>query len=83
MEKVHTISMSNCYNNVQLATSLYKDKTHVRKNPKSSPKFAIEKKLKKGESILARSSNGLVQKWQDKRHVLTPSVKHKASEVGN
>jgi len=80
--KGHTIFMNNYYNSVQLATSLYKDKTHIagmlRKYRKNNPKTVTHAKLKRGQSIFARNGNILVQKWRDKRDVLTISTKHKA-----
>lgn len=81
--KWHTVYMDNYYNSVQLAASLYGNKTKVvgtlRKNRRGNPKFVVEKKLKKGESIFAINKNILVQKWKDKREVLTISTKHNAS----
>lgn len=83
LDKGHTIYMDNFYNSVHLARSLYSRKTHVvgtlRKNRKDNPKVVIGTKLRKGESVFRRSGNVLVQKWKDKREVLTISTKHKAS----
>lgn len=83
IEKGHTVYMDSFYNSVRLAKSLYKDKTHIagilRGNRRGNPKLVSETKIKTGESIFNRKGNVLVQKWKDKRDVLTISTKHKAT----
>ncbi|CAH2009459.1 unnamed protein product [Acanthoscelides obtectus] len=42
-----------------------------------NPKQVVDKKLKKGETGAAESNSGIIiQKWKDKRDVLTLSTKH-------
>ncbi|CAH1998424.1 unnamed protein product [Acanthoscelides obtectus] len=42
-----------------------------------NPKQVVDKKLKKGETGAAESNSGImIQKWKDKRDVLTLSKKH-------
>lgn len=81
--KGHTIYMDNFYNSVHLAKALYKDKTHVvgtlRKNRKGNPVRVVASKIRRGETIFKRNGCVLVQKWRDKREVLSISTKHRAS----
>lgn len=81
-----TIYTDNYYTSVDLAQKLLEKKTHLvgtlRSNRKRNPKRVIEKKLKKGETVAAEHNSGIVvQKWKDKREVLTLSTKH-TSEMG-
>lgn len=79
--KGRTIYTDNFYTSMSLAHSLLNKSTHLvgtlRANRKLNPKHVIEKKLKVGETIASESNTGvIVQKWKDKRDVLTLSTKH-------
>ncbi|CAH2017248.1 unnamed protein product [Acanthoscelides obtectus] len=81
-----TIYTDNYYTSVSLAHELLEKKTHLvgtlRANRKLNPKEVTEKKLKKGETIAAESTSGVVvQKWMDKRDVLTLSTKHTSEMI--
>jgi hypothetical protein len=79
--KGRTIYTDNYYTSIDLAHSLLEKQTHLvgtlRSNRKLNLKAVIDKKLKKGETVAAESNTGVViQKWKDKRDVLTLSTKH-------
>lgn len=81
LEKGRTIYTDNFYTSLSLAHKLLSKNTHLvgtlRANRKLNPKHVIDKKLKVGETIASESNTGVVvQKWKDKRDVLTLSTKH-------
>lgn len=76
-----TLCTDNFYTSLTLAEKLLQRKTHLvgtlRKNRKGLPKSVLCAKLKRGESASAQNTNGVVvQKWVDRREVLTLSTKH-------
>ena len=76
-----TLCTDNFYTSVPLARELLKRKTHlvgtVRTNRKMLPADVTGAKLKVGETVARQSSDGIViQKWRDRRDVLTLSTKH-------
>lgn len=76
-----TLSTDNFYTSVPLAEMLLTRKTHLvctlRKNRKSLPKKVVTANLKVGETMAEQNRCGVVvQKWRDKREVLTLSTKH-------
>lgn len=81
LKEGRTIYTDNYYTSVTLAHALLDKKTHLvgtlRSNRKLNPKEITQKKLRKGETVAAESTSGVVvQKWKDKRDVLTLSTKH-------
>jgi len=76
-----TLCTDNYYTSIPLATKLLERKTHLvgtlRRNRKGLPKSVITAKIKRGESVAAQNETGIVvQKWMDRREVLTLSTKH-------
>lgn len=65
--KGHVVYMDNFYNSVDLAETLFKEKTYVvgtlREDRVGNPKDMLKKKLKKGEAIWKRKGPVLVTKW--------------------
>lgn len=81
LDKGRTIYTDNYYTSIHLAHTLLKRNTHLvgtlRSNRKMNPKEVTEKKLKKDETVALESNTGVViQKWKDKRDVLTLSTRH-------
>nr|XP_022913143.1 piggyBac transposable element-derived protein 4-like [Onthophagus taurus] len=81
LHKGRTLCTDNYYTSVTLAHELLRRETHLigtlRTNRKFNPKNVITKKLKLGETIAEESNSGIVvQKWKDKRDVLTLSTKY-------
>lgn len=81
LNKGRTIYTDNYYTSITLAHALLGKNTHLvgtlRSNRKLNPQQVVSKKLKKGETEASESSTGVVvQKWKDKRDVLTLSTKH-------
>lgn len=78
--KGHHLYMDNYYNSVSLSTHLLSKQTHttgtLRSNRKENPKTVVNAKLKKGEINWQRCGEVYVNKWKDKRDVLTISTAH-------
>lgn len=76
-----TIYTDNFYTIISLAHKLLDKNSHLvgilRSKRKQNPKHIIERKFKIGQTIASQSNTGVVvQKWRDKREVLTLSTKH-------
>jgi hypothetical protein len=73
---INRVNQCNYYTSIDLTHQTHLVGT-LRSNRKLNPKAVIDKKLKKGETVAAESNTGVViQKWKDKRDVLTLSTKH-------
>lgn len=89
LDKGHHLYMDNFYNSVSLSTHLLSRQTHttgtLRSDRKENPKSVVKAKLKKGEINWQRCGDVYVNKWKDKRDVLTISTAHHPglSEVKN
>lgn len=83
----HSVYMDNCYNSVELAQYLLKNKTYytciLRANRKNNPQKLIEKKLSKREVIQRDTQDGIcIMKWRDRRDVLVISTEYDGTLVG-
>lgn len=80
LDKGHHLFMDNFYNSVALSSLLLTRNTHttgtLRSNRKNNPKEVVSAKLKRGEHVWKRSGEVYVNKWKDKRDVLTISTAH-------
>ncbi|CAK9820264.1 PiggyBac transposable element-derived protein 4 [Anthophora plagiata] len=81
LNRDHELYMDNYYNSVGLAKDLTSKSTYVcgtlRFDRKGNPTNLVKKKLKRGDSEWLRSGSIVVNKWKDKRDVLTISNMHK------
>ncbi|KAG4077287.1 hypothetical protein HA402_009916 [Bradysia odoriphaga] len=85
LDKGHHLYMDNFYNSVTLSTHLLSKQTHttgtLRSDRKDNPKSVVHAKLKKGEINWQRCGDVYVNKWKDKRDVLTISTAHHPKHV--
>lgn len=81
----YELYMDNYYNSVGLAKSLTSKSTYVcgtlRFDRKGNPENLVKKKLNQGDSEWLRSGSIMVNKWKDKRDVLTIFNMHKGEMV--
>lgn len=81
----YELYMDNYYNSVGLAKNLTSKSTYVcgtlRFDRKGNPENLVKKKLNQGDSEWLRSGSIMVNKWKDKRDVLTISNMHKGEMV--
>lgn len=81
-----TCITDNWYTSLQLAHILLDKQTRclgtLRSNRAGNPRDVINKKLKKGETVVQENERGIcVIKWHDKRDVLVLSTKHADESV--
>lgn len=80
-----TLCTDNFYTSVPLANKLLERKTHLvgtlRKNRKFLPNDVTSARLNVGDTIARQNNDGIVQKWRERRDVLTLSTKHDHSMV--